>query len=83
MPINKENYFEAAQGLHWYCVDNHSGMSSDLYAIQCELGYTPSPSENSASDEDYSGYVYECLENGIMQPDEILEAIKEVMKEND
>jgi hypothetical protein len=83
MTIDKENYFDAARGLHWYCVDNHSGMSSELYAIQCELKYTPSPSENGASDDDYSGYVYECLENGIMQPDEILEAIQEVMAEND
>jgi len=83
MSITSENYFGAARGLHWYCADYHNGQSSELYAIQCELKYTPSPSENGTSDDDYSGYVYECLENGIMQPDEILEAIQEVMAEND
>lgn len=80
MPIDRENYFDAARGLHWYCVNNHSGMSSDLYAIQCELGYNPSHSENGASDDNYSGYVYDCLTGGIIQPNEILEAIQEVMK---
>ena len=83
MSIDKENYFDAARGLHWYCVDYHSGMSSDLYSIQCQLHYTPSRSENGASDDDYSGYVYDCLEEGLMEPSEILEAIQEVMKEND
>ncbi len=80
MGIDSENYFDAARGLHWYCIDYHSGMSSDLYAIQCELKYSPSPSENGASDDDYSGHVYDCLENGTMQPSKILEAIYEAMK---
>ena len=83
MQIDKENYFDAARGLHWYCVDNHSGMSSELYSIQCQLDYRPSCSENGASDDDYSGYVYECLEEGVIEPSELLASIQEVIAEND
>jgi hypothetical protein len=81
--ITSENYFEAAQALHWYCVDNHSGQSSELYAIQCELGYTPSLSENGVSEDNASAFFYEALEVGSIEAPKLLELIQEVMAEND
>ncbi len=81
--ITAENYFEAAQGLHWYCVEFHSGMSSELYAIQCELGYTPSCAEDGVTEDNASAFFYEALEIGSIEASTLLELIQEAMKEND
>jgi hypothetical protein len=82
MQIDKENYFEAAQGLHWYCVDNHSGQSSELYAIQCELDYTPSLSEDGVNEDNASAFFYEALEVGSIEAPKLLELIQEVMADD-
>ncbi len=81
--ITAENYFEAAQGLHWYCVDNHKGLGSELYAIQCELGYTPSCAEDGVTEDNASSFFYEALEIGIINASALLDLIQEAMKEND
>lgn len=53
--------FPIAQGLYWYCVDNHGGQGSDEYHIQCSLCYKPGLRE-LGPDCEVSRHVYECLE---------------------
>jgi hypothetical protein len=80
MEVTKENYFEAAQALYWYCVDNHGGMSCPLYSIlSARLGYTPSCSELGVNDDDDSGLFYNALENGEIEAENLLTAIHEAV----
>jgi hypothetical protein len=80
MKVNQENYFEAAQALYWYCVDNHGGMSCPLYSIlSARLQYTPSCTELGVSDDDASGLFYNSLENGEIEAENLLTAIHEAM----
>jgi len=75
--INEDNYFDAAQGLYWYCVDYHSGLSCELYSIQCTLGYKPSATERSP-DTEKSKEVYESLESKEIDPKELHDKINEI-----
>ena len=77
--VTEENYFDAAQALHWYCVDYHSGQYSELYSVQCKLGYKPGILE-SGCEEGYSSHVYDALECGEIQPDTLLKKIQEVLR---
>ena len=80
MRVTKENYFEAAQALYWYCVDNHGGMSCPLYSIlSARLQYTPSCSELGVSDDDDSGLFYADLESGAIEAENLLTSIHEAM----
>jgi hypothetical protein len=83
MEVTKENYFEAAQALYWYCVDNHGGMSCPLYSIlSARLGYTPSCSELGVNDDDDSSLFYAELESGAIEAENLLTAIHEAMGDN-
>lgn len=66
------NYFSAAQGLYWYCVNYHGGQSSDLYRMQCELRYTPAMSENGCDDDAFAAEVYLDLIAGHLQAADVL-----------
>lgn len=79
-PVTADNYFDAARGLYWYCVDYHGGQFSDLYRIQCQLQYQPSPSENGADEHDESGEFYAALVAGDIDAQETLNAIQEFSK---
>ena len=39
--VTTENYFDTADGLYWFCVHFHSGQSSVLYRVQCQLEFKP------------------------------------------
>ena len=80
--ITSDNYFEAAQGLHWYCVNNHSGQSSELYAIQCKLGYAPYYDEDGVSEYNASAFFYEELETDGIEASKLLELIQEAILED-
>lgn len=43
--------FDAAQGLYWYCANNHTGQWSVLYRLMCALDYHPSASESGPNTE--------------------------------
>ena len=58
------DYFDAAQALYWYCVDYHGGQFSDLYAIQCRLGYRPGVLERGPEHNSTAAAVYADLESG-------------------
>jgi hypothetical protein len=70
------DYFEAAQALHWYAVNWHQGQSSELYAIQCELRYTPGACERGPEADSTAEIVYSDLEAGTIEPRALLEWIK-------
>jgi hypothetical protein len=80
--VNEENYFDAAQALHWYCVNYHTGQYSDLYSIQCRLGYKPG-SHESGCEEGYSSEIYEALECGDIYPDTLVQKIQAVLRNLD
>jgi hypothetical protein len=81
--VTKDNCFEAAQGLYWYCSDWHGGMSCPLYSIlSARLQYTPSSSESGVSDEDDSALFYAELESGEIEAEILLTAIYEAMGDN-
>jgi hypothetical protein len=83
MEVNKENYFEAAQALYWYCSDYHGGMSCPLYSIlSARLGYTPSCSEIGVNEDDDSSLFYTELESGAIEAEDLLTAIHEAMGDN-
>lgn len=55
-----ENYLETAQGLYWYCADNHAGQGCPLYAILSTLRYNPGALE-SGPDNPIAQDVYDSL----------------------
>jgi hypothetical protein len=67
--------FDLAAALHWYCVDNHDGQSSDLYRMQCELNYTPSVYERGPRSDDASD-VYSELALGNVDAETVLRIIQ-------
>lgn len=69
--INEENYSDAAQELHWWCVHNHSGSTSELYSIMCQLNYRPGPLENGPDGNFYT----DMLKSGEIDPASLLELI--------
>lgn len=79
LSVIRENYVDAARGLHWYCADNHGGMGCDLYRIMCALDYKPAMSERGADDDDLSGEVYSALIGGQLDAQETLDAIHAAM----
>ncbi len=52
--INKENYFDAAEGLWWYLSRHHRGQESREYAILSLLDFKPSM--NGISDDAFPFY---------------------------
>lgn len=61
--------FEIADGLHWHCVDYHSGQWGPRYAIMCELDYRPGacergPEEDDSGEREGAAYVYDLLAQG-------------------
>ena len=70
------DYFSAACGLYWYCVDWHSGQDSDLYALQCELDYHPGMNESGPEEDSADAMVYADLESGNIDPRELFEWIQ-------
>lgn len=53
MIIDRDNYIDAARGLHWFCVDYHDGQWSALYEVMSRLQYTPSCLEYSFDSDNY------------------------------
>lgn len=53
--VNKDNYFDLAQGLYWFASDYHSGQNSILYSILSTLEYKPARSENEIDKDNYEG----------------------------
>lgn len=76
-------FIEAARALHWYCTDWHEGQSSDLYAIQCELRYSPSRLDNgefTGNDDDTARDCYAMLRDGEIDAQELMDAIQAVQE---
>jgi hypothetical protein len=59
----EKNYFDVAQGLYWFCVENHSGQWSTLYRISCTLDYHPGCMENGPDADSDASEVYAHLES--------------------
>jgi hypothetical protein len=67
-----EDYFDAAQGLYWYCSDWHGGQSSTLYSIlSARLAYNPAMSERGP-DTETAQDVYAALESGEIDAEDTL-----------
>jgi len=43
LKMEKHDIFELTEALYTFAVLNHSGMYSDLYALQCEIGQDFNP----------------------------------------
>lgn len=71
-----EIYFDVAQGLHWYCTDYYNGQGCELYRIQCELNYNPSPMENKP--RGIGKMIYEELKG---RSDDDCQAVLELIQE--
>ena len=39
--VDRDNYFDVAEGLYWFCAHYNNGQWSPLYRIQCQLQYKP------------------------------------------
>ena len=50
---DKEDTFDLAQALYWYCADNHGGQWSDLYSILSQVSaiYKPGAMERGPAYE--------------------------------
>ena len=81
--LNEDNYYDAAQALHWYCVNFHGGQFSNLYLIQCKLGYNPGILECGCENDEGALMFYQALEYGEIQPFELLEKIQDVLRSLD
>ena len=81
--LTEENYQDATQGLHWYCEDFHGGQFSNLYLIQCKLGYTPGILERGCENDESALYFYQSLEYGEVHPFELLNKIQNVLRSLD
>jgi len=71
-----DDRFSAARALHWYCVDFHSGQWSDLYRIQCRLGYRPGALENGPESGTLDAEIYTLLESGDVDAAELADWIR-------
>ena len=81
--LNEDNYYDAAQALHWYCEDFHRGPFTNLYLIQCKLGYKPGILELGCDNDESALYFYQSLEYGEVHPFELLNKIQDVLKSLD
>lgn len=73
-PITTDNYADAAMGLYWYCSDWHGGQNSVEYSIMsARLQYTPGASETGP--DEMAQPFYDALEQGVITPEEMLQAI--------
>jgi hypothetical protein len=77
MELNKDTYTDFVNALYWYCDDNTNGKSDDLREIQLMLDYSPSQGEDAVSEQGYAEYIYDCLEEGVMDATELIEALLE------
>ncbi len=62
--------FDAAEGLYWYCAGYHGGQNDPLYSILSTLQFTPAMS-SGGPDSDGGQMVYEALEDGSLDPQEL------------
>ena len=81
--VNEDNYYDASQGLHWYCEDFHGGPFSNLYLIKNKLGYTPGILEKGCDNEEDALYFYQALEYGDIHPFELLNKIQDILRSLD
>jgi hypothetical protein len=70
--LQKEDFFEVAQGLYWYCADYHGGMGSTEYRVMCQLQYQPAPSENGPDGYETAQEVYAALERHELDVESVL-----------
>jgi hypothetical protein len=68
--------FDAAQALHWYCVDYHDGQWSELYSLQCALGYTPGCLEHGPEPDSSAAMLYDMLVEGSLDARHLFEWVK-------
>lgn len=66
------DYFDAAQGLHWFCAENHEGMTSEEYRVLSALQYRPSSLERGPAEDSPARDVYDALENGEVSAADVL-----------
>lgn len=59
--VTRENYFDVAQGVYWFAVNWHAGQWSELYRLQCTLGYQPGACENGPEHDTEAMTVYRSL----------------------
>jgi len=64
LTMDKHEIFDLTEALYTFAVLNHSGMYSDLYALQCQIGTVFSPGMGwSESDvEENNMYYHEITE---------------------
>lgn len=70
-----EDYFDAAQGLYWYCADWHGGQSSNLYSILSTLGYKPAMGECGPEEGSVAEDIYRELESGDLDADNVVDFV--------
>ena len=85
--VNRDNYFEAADGLYWFCVHYHAGQASTLYRVQCALDFHPGACANGP-DGDEAQLIYDYLsataeENYSAAEDEAEKILAEIQKNYD
>lgn len=68
--------FSVACALYWYCNDYHSGGGSTEYRIMSALGYKPGANENGPPEDSTDADIYEDLESGALDPEDLAEWLK-------
>ena len=86
-------YSSAATALYWYCTHNYNGMGCPLYALLCRIGRefglcasdsTEPGSERFVDEENYDvSAVYESLECGDIDPDDLFSDIADALASQD
>lgn len=68
-PLSKDDCFEVARAVYWYCHDYHTGQGSVLYEILSQTPYVPSFSERGVKWEyyTYAEGVYDSLVDGTIK----------------
>lgn len=77
--FNPDDIFDMAQALYWYANDYHSGQWSNLYSVLSQISeiYHPGPMENGCDTNSVASDYYMDLENGNIDPNELLDFINE------
>lgn len=63
--------FDATEGLFWFCNDTYAGQGDPLYSILSTLRFSPSRMSRGP-DSDGGQMVYEALEDGSLDPQELM-----------
>ena len=69
--------FDATEGLFWFCNDTYAGQGDPLYSILSTLRFSPSRMSRGP-DSDGGQMVYEALEDGSLDPQELMAWIEAV-----